>query len=171
MNSVNRRELCIALAALAAVPAIAQTNETGQRPEIVPPLPPDPMASPPQAQPKQGETVLRTPHAYRFEELAVKKNANGESRPVVSGVLPTGEAVELHETSLLPGHMPHPPHKHRHSEFMFIREGTLEFDNDGKPERVGPGGVVFAASNIMHGLKNVGDTTAQYFVIAIGRES
>jgi quercetin dioxygenase-like cupin family protein len=54
---------------------------------------------------------------------------------------------------------------------MCIREGTLEFDNNGKPERIGPGGVVFAASNVMHGLKNVGDTTAQYFVIAIGRET
>jgi quercetin dioxygenase-like cupin family protein len=54
---------------------------------------------------------------------------------------------------------------------MMIREGELEFENDGKPERVGPGGVIFAASNIMHGLKNVGETPAKYFVIAIGRET
>jgi quercetin dioxygenase-like cupin family protein len=47
----------------------------------------------------------------------------------------------------------------------------LEFDNDGKPERVGPGGVIFAASEVMHGLKNVGDVNANYFVIAIGKES
>jgi quercetin dioxygenase-like cupin family protein len=54
---------------------------------------------------------------------------------------------------------------------MMIREGTVEFDNDGKFERVGPGSVIFAASNVMHGLKNVGETNANYFVIAIGRES
>jgi hypothetical protein len=30
---------------------------------------------------------------------------------------------------------------------------------------------MFAVSNTMHGLKNVGETTAQYFVIAIGRET
>jgi len=162
MNSLNRRDLLAALssiAALAAVPAEAQTNEPGQRPEMMAPG----VGS--------GAKVLSDQHATRFEDLPVKKNANGESRPVMQGVLPTGEAVEMHETSLLPGHMPHPAHKHRHSEIMCVREGTLEFDNNGKPERVGPGGVIFAASNVMHGVKNVGDTTAQYFVIAIGRES
>ena len=164
MNNLSRRDLCVALSSFAALAAIS-----AEAPAAAQSLPnvmavPAPPGSP-------GDPVLATPHAFRFADLPVVKTANGETRAVIRGVLPTGEAVELHETTLLPGHMPHPPHKHVHSEFMLIREGSMEFENDGKPERVGPGGVMFAASNILHGLKNIGDTPANYFVIAIGRDA
>ncbi len=148
MENLNRRDLLVALSAFAAMGSVQV-----------------------EAQAQPSEKVLSQSQVWTFESLEAKKNANGFSRSVVQGVLATGEAVEMHETTLLPGHMPHPAHKHRHSEFMMIREGQLEFDNDGKKERVGPGGVIFAASNVMHGLINVGDVPANYFVIAIGRES
>ena len=164
MNTMNRRDLCIALSSLVTLAAASADGQSvTQAPGDVMAVPPPPGSA--------GDAVLATPHAFRFGDLPVVKTGNGETRAVIRGVLPTGEAVEMHETRLLPGHMPHPPHKHRHSEFMMIREGTLEFDNNGTPERVGPGGVIFATSNLMHGLKNVGDTPANYFVIAIGRET
>jgi quercetin dioxygenase-like cupin family protein len=151
MKNLNRRDLCLALSAFAAVGGAVAEG---------------------QAVAESGDAELVHSQTFPFDKLPVKRSANGgASRAVVTGVLATGEAVELHETTLPPGQMPHPPHKHRHSEFMMVREGLLEFDNDGKPERVGPGGVIFAASNVMHGLKNVGDVNANYFVIAIGRES
>jgi len=151
MKEINRREMLAALSALAAAGCISAEADGQALPS---------------------EKVLSKSMTWTFDSLPVKHNPNGgASRAVVQGALATGEAVEVHETMLPPGQMPHPPHKHRHSEFMFIREGELEFDNDGTKEKVGPGGVVFAASNVMHGLKNVGSAPANYFVIAIGRES
>jgi quercetin dioxygenase-like cupin family protein len=151
MKNLDRRDFFVALSAFAAMGSVAAEAQA--------------VAGP-------GEKTLSQSRTFPFNQLPVKPSSNGgASRAVIQGVLPTGEAVEVHETTLPPGKMPHPPHKHRHSEFMMIREGLLEFDNDGKPERVGPGGVIFAASGVMHGLKNVGDTPANYFVIAIGRES
>ena len=163
MDAMNRRELFVALSSLAALAAVAaEGQEPGSLPKVMAvPAPPG----------SAGDPVLSVSRSFRFEDLPVVKTANGETRAVTRGVLPGGEAVEMHETMLLPGHMPHLPHQHKHSEFMLVREGQMEFENNGKPELVGPGGVMYAASNMLHGLKNVGTTTANYFVIAIGRDT
>jgi mannose-6-phosphate isomerase-like protein (cupin superfamily) len=108
---------------------------------------------------------------FKFDKLPVHNSSGGAAtRAVLNGKLPTGEVVELHETTLMPGQMPHPAHRHVHTEFMLIREGNAEFILDGKSEHAGPGGVAYAASNELHGLKNTGTVPANYFVIAIGAE-
>lgn len=156
MKDMTRREMVAALSAFAALgstfggrTALAQEKTVAKA---------------------ASEPVLSQSQTFPFDSLPVTHTANGgEMRHVISGVLPTGESIEVHETMLPAGQMPHPPHRHRNSELLFIREGQLEYINDGKPEPVGPGGIVFTASNVMHGLKNVGTTPANYFVIAISR--
>ncbi|MGH9591461.1 MAG: cupin domain-containing protein [Bryobacteraceae bacterium] len=109
--------------------------------------------------------------AFPFDALPVRKSSGGAAtRPVFHGKLPTGEMVELHETTLMPGQMPHPAHKHVHTELMLIREGTVTFILAGRSEQIGPGGVAYAASGELHGLKNNGTVPANYFVIAIGSD-
>jgi quercetin dioxygenase-like cupin family protein len=119
----------------------------------------------------QDEVSLSQSKVYEFDKLPVVPRDNGQKdQTVLQGVLATGEALEVHETTLPPGQMPHAPHRHRHSELMLVRDGLLEFNSDGKLETAGPGGVFFVASNVLHGVKCVGPVAANYYVIAIGRD-
>jgi quercetin dioxygenase-like cupin family protein len=52
---------------------------------------------------------------------------------------------------------------------IMIREGTLEVTIEGKVTTVGPGAVVYVASQDLHGWRNTGVTQAHYFVLALGR--
>lgn len=116
----------------------------------------------------KGETLSES-KVFHYDKLRAKPNAaGGDARAVTEGVLPTGEPVEMHMTSIGPGKMPHPPHKHRNSEFVMIREGEVEYMTDGLVERCGPGDVIFTASMKPHGMRNVGTTMARYFVVSVG---
>ena len=109
--------------------------------------------------------------AYRFGDLPAHASGGNTFRPVLEGETHTGAFIELHESDLAPGGMPHPPHQHAHEEMFLVREGELEVTIAGKTTRLGPGAVAFVASNTEHGVRNPGTTHAQYFVLALGRDS
>jgi mannose-6-phosphate isomerase-like protein (cupin superfamily) len=114
-------------------------------------------------------TRLTGSKVYGWDALPVVRRPNGgEGREIVSGVLATGETVALHASVQPVGAAPNPAHRIAHSEVILVSEGTLEFTHDGRTDRVGPGGVIFVALGTMHGLRNVGDVSARYFVVAIG---
>lgn len=120
----------------------------------------------------KASTSLVQAKVFPFDQMPVKKMANGgEGRNIVKGELATGESVSLHESMQPVGSVPNPAHRIEHSEFIVVREGTLEFDHDGKTEKVGPGGVIYVAFGTLHRVKNVGDVPAKYVVIAIGGDA
>jgi quercetin dioxygenase-like cupin family protein len=117
-----------------------------------------------------GEQDTSLPSAgFPFETLTAKTAASGaQTRAIFKGKLATGESIETHATTLPPGAMPHAPHRHVHSEMFCMREGTLELTVNGKTYPLSPGSVGFVRSNDEHGVKNVGSTRANYFVVAVG---
>ena len=64
-------------------------------------------------------------------------------RAILEGDTHAGVPIELHETELAPGQMPHPPHHHVHEEMILVREGTMEVTIAGKSAKLGPGSVGF----------------------------
>jgi quercetin dioxygenase-like cupin family protein len=103
--------------------------------------------------------------AVAWEEIQARVPPGGRAAQVFRDPTATLDELELHVTFLPAGQSPHPPHKHADEEIVIIKEGTVEAIVNGETKRLGPGSVLFQAANQMHGLKNVGETTAVYHVV------
>lgn len=111
------------------------------------------------------ELPLLGPAVFDWNKVEAKPTEVGSVRSFFKMRTATLEQLEVHVTTLNPGEMPHPPHRHPNEEMIIIRQGTLEALIKGEWKRVGPGSVIFNASNQLHGLKNVGNEPAVYHVI------
>jgi len=98
-------------------------------------------------------------------DAAAKPNEWGAVRQVMRAPTPTLDELEIHISTLEPGKSPHAPHQHQHEELLIIKDGTLETFQGGARRKVGPGGIIFQASNELHNVTNVGQFPATYYVI------
>src|SRR5215475_1137659 len=69
--------------------------------------------------------------------------------------------------TLEPGALPHPPHQHPEEEIMIVGEGTGEFLINGIATNVKTGDMVFAESNVLHGVRNTGQTRMVFYFIKL----
>lgn len=107
---------------------------------------------------------------YPLGELKESRSGGNSFWSILNGETWAGCPIEVHESSLAPAASPHPPHHHAHEEMFLVREGTLEVTIAGETARIGPGSAAYVASNDEHGVKNVGETAALYFVLAVGNQ-
>jgi len=136
---ITRRDLVVALVAISATLCIAAVAD-------------------------QKAAIMQST-AFDWNSIPVKQTPVGSTRSFFRAPTATLDELELHVTTLNPGQTSHAPHQHPNEELVIIREGTVEALVQGEWKRVGPGSVIFNASNQLHGLKNVGDTPATYHVI------
>jgi XRE family transcriptional regulator, regulator of sulfur utilization len=113
----------------------------------------------------QDQPALLGPAVFDWTQMAVTPTATGEVRSIVRRPTATLRELEMHVTTLNPGLSSHPPHTHPNEELVIIDEGTVEVLSDGKWQRIGPGSIVFNASNSPHALRNVGSGPARYHVV------
>lgn len=105
------------------------------------------------------------PATFDWKAMQPVATPTGEVRSLYKGPTATLPELEMHVTTLNPGATSHPPHQHANEELVIIRAGTVATLSGGKWVRLGPGSVIFNASNSLHGLRNVGATPAVYHVI------
>ena len=106
-------------------------------------------------------------HSHVFDSVSIKAEPTktGARREVFDAPTATLERFASHITTLNPGEAPHAAHRHPEEELMIVKEGTLEVMLEGKPTRAEAGGMIFCASNELHGIRNVGKTPATYYVV------
>lgn len=137
---ITRRDLAVAaVAACTAVAAVA-------------------WAQPPNA------AMLRS-MVFDWTELKAAPAATGEKRAMFMHRTATLDQLSCHATTVHAGQAAHAPHRHVEEELIIVKEGSIESMQNGATQVVGPGSVIFEASNELHGLRNVGDTPATYIVI------
>lgn len=113
---------------------------------------------------RQEDPVMQS-SVFDWSDIEARQTKVGFVRQFFREPTATLDELELHVTTLNPGETPHPPHKHPAEELLIIKEGTVEALVNGQTKRVGPGSVIFQASNQMHTIRNVGTTPATYHVI------
>ncbi len=143
----TRRSMLLSLSALAGAATMrglhAQTTAPGKN---------EPLAS----------------FAKTYDELPVHQNGANQSRAILEGTTHSNDHLEVHETTLAPGSSPHPPHTHEHEELFLMMKGHLAVTIAGKTRVIGPGAAAFVHSGELHGVRNPGSESAQYFVVATG---
>ena len=126
--------------------------------------------SPPAPETPADRTRPISSQAVPFRDLPLRKAADGrETRPCLLGQT-TNVDLEMHQTKLPPGKMPHPPHRHAHDELFLVRRGTVTVTISGKSTTLGPGGFAIVTNNDEHGVKNTGTVPAEYFVVALTKQ-
>lgn len=99
--------------------------------------------------------------------MQVRPTEIGLLRNVFDAPTATLNEYSCHVTTLNPGKEPHPAHRHPEEELLIIKEGTLEVVQNGVTNQVSAGGMVFCASNELHGWRNSSTNPVTYYVIHV----
>jgi XRE family transcriptional regulator, regulator of sulfur utilization len=140
---LNRREVLSSLAAIALLGLHAEAESGPPSPSVI--------------------------SVFKSASMPISRNPFGAAGwGVPSTLLPQGELLEVHVTTLEPGKDFAPMRLNPNSSFRLIQSGKMEVLPQGLPSLTAESGdVVFAPANLTYQVRNSGDTPLTYFVIQI----
>ena len=97
------------------------------------------------------------------DQARKQSEAFGEVRHFVEGSTDQLKGLSVGSIELKPGQAPHPPHTHPEEELLIVTDGHAEISLEGKVTPVGPGSVMYAGSNHLHGIVNTSAAPMTFF--------
>jgi XRE family transcriptional regulator, regulator of sulfur utilization len=113
---------------------------------------------------QQAEVVGKS-WAIDWSSIPAKTTNVGTLRTFFKGPTATLADLDVHVTTLNPGAASHQPHKHPNEEMLIIKEGQATVLINGEWKTVGPGSVVYLASNVPHAARNDSAAPVTYTVV------
>src|SRR5258708_14475363 len=101
---------------------------------------------------QQSAPVILQSAVFDWKSIPAKPTQTGDVRSFFKAPTAKLEELELHVTTLRPGVMSQPPHKHPHEELVIIKKGTVEALIRRTWQRLGHGSALFTPSNPLHAL-------------------
>jgi len=102
---------------------------------------------------------------FDWSDMKLTRTPSGAKREICRTRTATLDQLQIHVTTVNAHQQSHDPHRHWEEEVIIVKEGTVESMQNGVTTRLGPGSVIFEASNELHGIRNVGSAPASYYVI------
>lgn len=100
-----------------------------------------------------------------------ERNMQVTETPGGNAITPVATATRgAHEVSVIrqrqePGGA-NPPHTHDREEVLTMLDGAINLTLDGRAERLGPGDTAIIPASTAHQIRNAGETTAEWLIVA-----
>jgi uncharacterized cupin superfamily protein len=128
------------------------------------------MSGPPPADPE-----LRTELTSRVHPLEIPLAADARKgwtpHAIFRGATAGLRTLTCHASALLPGQIPHPPHKHEEEELLVVLDGEIDVILPGAPagdrdhrHRLTPGEFVYYPASFLHTLQTTSGRPASYLM-------
>lgn len=111
----------------------------------------------------EGKSADVSDQVIQRDQARKQSEAFGDLRFFVEGSTGQLKGLTVGSLELKPGQSPHPPHTHPEEELMIMTEGSGEITLQGKVTKVGPGTVMYAAANSLHGIVNTTTAPLAFF--------